>query len=197
MIAKIKSQQTLEKPIKLEGVGLHTGEQIRLILNPALENTGIQFVRTDLDPQVEIPALANFVTLTDRGTTIEKEGVKIQTIEHLLAALFAAGISNCRIEINGSEIPIMDGSSKPFSDVIEKGGVKSQEEEQEIFVVQEVIEYNDAETGSEILILPSDDTSFNVMIDFQTKVLGTQNACLLYTSPSPRDGLLSRMPSSA
>ena len=120
MIAKIKSQQTLEKSIKLEGVGLHTGEQIRLILNPAHENTGIQFIRTDLDPQVEIPALANFVTSTDRGTTIEKEGVKIQTTEHLLAALFAAGISNCSIEINGSEIPIMDGSSKSFSDAIER-----------------------------------------------------------------------------
>ena len=91
MIAKIKSQQTLEKPIKLEGVGLHTGEQIRLILNPAPENTGIQFIRTDLDPQVEIPALANFVARADRGTTIEKEGVKIQTTEHLLAASIRCG----------------------------------------------------------------------------------------------------------
>ena len=178
MIAKIKSQQTLKKQVKLKGVGLHTGEKILMVLNPAPENTGIQFVRTDLDPQVEIPALANFVTRADRGTTIEKEGVKIQTTEHLLAALFAAEISNCIIEINGSEIPIMDGSSKPFSDAIEKAGIESQEEEQEVFVVQEVIEHTDAETGSEILILPSDDTSFNVMIDFQTKVLGTQNAYL-------------------
>jgi len=119
MIAKIKSQQTLKKQVKLKGVGLHTGEQILMVLNPAPENTGIQFVRTDLDPQVEIPALANFVTLTDRGTTIEKEGVKIQTTEHLLAALFSAEMSNCIIEINGSEIPILDGSSKPFSDAIE------------------------------------------------------------------------------
>jgi hypothetical protein len=99
MIAKIKSQQTLKKQVKLKGVGLHTGEQILMVLNPAPENKGIQFVRTDLDPQVEIPALANFVTLTDRGTTIEKEGVKIQKMFCSLdfnSFLFNSGASICK-----------------------------------------------------------------------------------------------------
>ncbi len=178
MIVKTKSQQTLSKPISLQGVGLHTGEPIQMTLHPAVVNTGILFVRTDLDPPVEIPALANFVSRTDRGTTLDLEGVQIQTTEHLLAALFAASVSNCRVEINGSEIPIMDGSSKPFTEAIEKAGLSTQEEDQEVFVVQEVHQLSDPETGSELIVLPAAETSFSVMIDFQTNVLGTQNANL-------------------
>jgi len=178
MIVKTKSQQTLSKPISLQGVGLHTGEPIEMTLHPAAVNTGILFVRTDLDPPVEIPALANFVSRTDRGTTLDLEGVQIQTTEHLLAALFAASVSNCRVEINGSEIPIMDGSSKPFTEAIEKAGLSAQEEDQEVFVVQEVHQLSDPETGSELIVLPAAETSFSVMIDFQTNVLGTQNANL-------------------
>ena len=95
MIAQIQLQKTLSESIKLEGVGLHTGEQIEITLNPAPENTGVKFIRTDLDPQVEILALANFVTRTDRGTSLEKDGVFIHTTEHLIAALFAASVTNC------------------------------------------------------------------------------------------------------
>jgi UDP-3-O-[3-hydroxymyristoyl] N-acetylglucosamine deacetylase/3-hydroxyacyl-[acyl-carrier-protein] dehydratase len=162
----------------LDGVGLHSGEQIEMILNPAPEDSGIKFIRTDLNPPLEIPALANLVTRTDRGTTLEKDGVEIQTTEHLLAALFAASVSNCIIEINGSEIPIMDGSSKPFSDAITKAGLSQQQEAQEVFEVQEIMQHTDPETGSEIMIVPSDQTCFSVMIDFETQVLGTQNAIL-------------------
>jgi len=187
MITHINSQKTLSKQITLEGVGLHTGEKTVLYLNPASENTGIKFIRTDLNPKIEIPALANFVSTTDRGTTLEKEGVFIHTTEHLLAALFAASISNCEIEINGSEVPILDGSSKPFSDAILKAGVEDQNEEQEVFVVQEVIQHTDPKTGSEILILPSDQTCFSVMIDFKTKVLGTQNATLKNLEDFPKE----------
>lgn len=149
-----------------------------LTLNPAPENSGIKFIRTDLNPKIEIPALSNFVSRTDRGTTLTKDGEFIKTTEHLLAALFASSINNCEIEINGAEIPIMDGSSKPFSDAILKAGIVQQSESQEVFIVQEVIQFTDDETGSEILIIPSDDISFNVLIDFETKVLGTQNAIL-------------------
>ncbi|MDB3862326.1 bifunctional UDP-3-O-[3-hydroxymyristoyl] N-acetylglucosamine deacetylase/3-hydroxyacyl-ACP dehydratase [Flavobacteriaceae bacterium] len=187
MITHINSQKTLSKQITHEGVGLHTGEKTVLYLNPASENTGIKFIRTDLNPKMEIPALANFVSTTDRGTTLEKEGVFIHTTEHLLAALFAASISNCEIEINGSEVPILDGSSKPFSDAILKAGVEDQNEEQEVFVVQEVIQHTDPKTGSEILILPSDQTCFSVMIDFKTKVLGTQNATLKNLEDFPKE----------
>ena len=178
MITQTQPQQTLSKSVRLDGVGLHSGEQIEMILNPAPEDTGIKFIRTDLNPPVEIPALANLVTRTDRGTTLEKDGVEIQTTEHLLAALFAASVSNCIIEINGPEIPIMDGSSKPFSDAITKAGLSQQKEAQEVFEVQEIIQHTDPETGSEIMIVPSDHTCFSVMIDFETQVLGTQNATL-------------------
>ncbi|MDG1652715.1 MAG: bifunctional UDP-3-O-[3-hydroxymyristoyl] N-acetylglucosamine deacetylase/3-hydroxyacyl-ACP dehydratase [Flavobacteriaceae bacterium] len=178
MITQTQPQQTLSKSVRLDGVGLHSGEQIEMILNPAPEDTGIKFIRTDLNPPVEIPALANLVTRTDRGTTLEKDGIEIQTTEHLLAALFAASVSNCIIEINGPEIPIMDGSSKPFSDAITKAGLSQQKEAQEVFEVQEIIQHTDPETGSEIMIVPSDHTCFSVMIDFETQVLGTQNATL-------------------
>ena len=178
MITQTQPQQTLSRSVRLDGVGLHSGEQIEMILNPAPEDTGIKFIRTDLNPPVEIPALANLVTRTDRGTTLEKDGIEIQTTEHLLAALFAASVSNCIIEINGPEIPIMDGSSKPFSDAITKAGLSQQKEAQEVFEVQEIIQHTDPETGSEIMIVPSDHTCFSVMIDFETQVLGTQNATL-------------------
>ena len=178
MIKKLKPQQTLSKSFKINGIGLHSGENIVLTLNPAPENSGIKFIRTDLNPKIEIPALSNFVSRTDRGTTLTKDGEFIKTTEHLLAALFASSINNCEIEINGTEIPIMDGSSKPFSDAILKAGIVQQSENQEVFVVQEVIQFTDDETGSEILIIPSDDISFSVLIDFETKVLGTQNAIL-------------------
>jgi len=178
MITQTQPQQTLSKSVRLDGVGLHSGEQIEMILNPAPEDTGIKFIRTDLNPPVEIPALANLVTRTDRGTTLEKDGIEIQTTEHLLAALFAASVSNCIIEINGPEIPIMDGSSNPFSDAITKAGLSQQKEAQEVFEVQEIIQHTDPETGSEIMIVPSDHTCFSVMIDFETQVLGTQNATL-------------------
>ena len=178
MITQTQPQQTLSKSVRLDGVGLHSGEQIEMILNTAPEDTGIKFIRTDLNPPVEIPALANLVTRTDRGTTLEKDGIEIQTTEHLLAALFAASVSNCIIEINGPEIPIMDGSSNPFSDAITKAGLSQQKEAQEVFEVQEIIQHTDPETGSEIMIVPSDHTCFSVMIDFETQVLGTQNATL-------------------
>ena len=178
MIKKLKPQQTLSKSFKISGIGLHSGENIVLTLNPAPENSGIKFIRTDLNPKIEIPALSSFVSRTDRGTTLTKDGEFIKTTEHLLAALFASSINNCEIEINGAEIPIMDGSSKPFSDAILKAGIVQQSENQEVFVVQEIIQFTDDETGSEILIIPSDDISFSVLIDFETKVLGTQNAIL-------------------
>lgn len=178
MIEQIQPQKTLSSSFKLEGVGLHTGEQIELTLNPSAEDSGIKFIRTDLEPKVEILALANLVSRTDRSTSLEKEGVFIHTTEHLMAALFAASVTNCKIEINGSEIPILDGSSKFFSEAISKAGVIEQNKPQEVFVVQEVIQHTDPETGSEILILPSEHTCFSVMIDFETQVLGTQNANL-------------------
>ncbi|MGA0273543.1 MAG: bifunctional UDP-3-O-[3-hydroxymyristoyl] N-acetylglucosamine deacetylase/3-hydroxyacyl-ACP dehydratase [Flavobacteriaceae bacterium] len=178
MIITTEKQQTLAKIVSLEGKGLHTGETVKLVLKPAPEDTGIIFQRIDLNPPVVLPALATRVNATSRGTSLEMDGVSIMTTEHLLAALYAAKISNRLIEVNSSEIPIMDGSSKPFTEAIIKAGIEVQEAERELFVVNEVIQHHDPETGSEILLLPADKLSYSVMIDFETKVLGTQNAHL-------------------
>ena len=178
MIITTEKQQTLAKIVSLEGKGLHSGETVKLVLKPAPEDTGIIFQRIDLYPPVALPALATRVNATSRGTSLEMDGVSIMTTEHLLAALYAAKISNCLIEVNSSEIPIMDGSSKPFTEAIIKAGIKVQEADRELLVVNEMIQHHDAETGSEILLLPADKLSYSVMIDFETKVLGTQNAHL-------------------
>ena len=178
MIIKNTPQKTLAKAVELKGIGLHSGKAIDLVLKPAAADCGFVFARTDLDPQVEIPALAQYVSKTDRGTTLSVEGVDIQTTEHVLAALVGCGINNCRIELNGAEAPILDGSSKPFVEAIQTAGIQDQEAQQEIFVVQENIHITDEASGSEILIVPAESTSLTVLIDFETKVLGTQNAVL-------------------
>tara|TARA_B100000989_G_scaffold252136_1_gene200257 strand:+ start:2576 stop:3979 length:1404 start_codon:yes stop_codon:yes gene_type:complete len=187
MIKKIKPQKTLYKSIEIEGVGLHSGEKIKLTLNPTPENTGIKFIRTDTNPKVEIPALSNFISSTERGTTLEKDGEFIKTTEHILAALYAAEITNCEIQTNGPEIPIMDGSSELFVEAILSVGIVEQTEYQDLFVVEEVIQHTDPETGSEILLLPSENTCFSVMIDFKTKVLGSQNANLMTLKDFPSE----------
>ena len=178
MIIKNTPQKTLAKAVELKGIGLHSGKAIDLVLKPAAADYGFVFARTDLDPQVEIPALAQYVSKTDRGTTLSVEGVDVQTTEHVLAALVGCGINNCRIELNGAEAPILDGSSKPFVEAIQTAGIQDQEAQQEIFVVQENIHITDEASGSEILIVPAESTSLTVLIDFETKVLGTQNAVL-------------------
>ena len=178
MIKKSTQQKTLAKSVRLDGIGLHSGQKVELNLKPAPPNSGFVFLRTDLDPSVEIPATSNFVSKTDRGTTLEKDGVEIQTCEHLLAALVGMSVNNCLIEINRTEIPIMDGSSKYFIEAIKSAGLEEQNEKQEVFVVEEIIKISDEETGSEIMLLPSEETSYTVMIDFNTKVLGSQNATL-------------------
>ena len=177
MIAKTVPQQTVKEEISLHGVGLHTGADVTLTFKPAPVNTGYVFVRTDLHPVVHIPADALFVFNTDRGTNLEKEGVKIQTSEHVLAALVGCGIDNCFIEINSSEPPIMDGSSKFFVAALQKAGTLEQDELREEFVVKEVVNYKDA-SGSEITLIPAENYSLSVMVDFGTKVLGTQNATI-------------------
>ena len=160
MITAIGKQKTLAKKISLEGKGLHTGKVVKLVLKPAPEDTGIIFYRTDLNPPIALPALANKVNATSRATSLEVEGVSLQTTEHLMAALYASDISNCMIEVEGPEIPIIDGSSKPFIEAILAAGIETQEAEREVFVVHEVIQHRNPETGSELLLLPADELSF-------------------------------------
>ena len=178
MIQKTDLQQTIKKAIILEGVGLHTGKNVTLRFEPAPENTGYVFVRDDIDGTPEISADVQYVVNTDRGTNLEKDGVKIQTSEHVLAALVGLQIDNCFIHLDASEPPIMDGSSKYFIEAIEKAGVEKQEKPREEYVVDEVICFKDEESGSEITIIPSESYQITTMVDFGTKILGTQNATL-------------------
>ncbi len=171
-------QKTLKNEATIEGVGLHTGKKSQLKLKPAHENTGFVFVRTDLNGNPHIEADVNHVVNTDRGTVLEKNGVRIHTCEHLLAALTGCDVDNCIIEIDNDEVPILDGSAMPFVTLIEEAGVEEQEGEREYFVIKEIITYTDPDTGSEITAIPSDHYEVTTMVDFGTKVLGTQNANL-------------------
>ncbi|GEQ86501.1 3-hydroxyacyl-[acyl-carrier-protein] dehydratase FabZ [Patiriisocius marinistellae] len=175
-------QCTIKEEISLTGVGLHTGNEVTLTFKPAPENTGYVFVRVDLEGSPRIEADANFVTNTQRGTNLEKNGVKIQTSEHVLAALVGLEVDNCILELNAAEPPIMDGSSKYFVEAIEKAGIVSQKAPREEYVVKEVIHYLDEETGSEITLIPADNYQVTTMVDFGTKVLGTQNASIKHIS---------------
>ncbi|WP_374550082.1 bifunctional UDP-3-O-[3-hydroxymyristoyl] N-acetylglucosamine deacetylase/3-hydroxyacyl-ACP dehydratase [Flavobacterium sp.] len=171
-------QKTIKNEITLKGVGLHTGQEVTMTFKPAPVNNGFTFVRVDLEGSPIIEADANYVVNTQRGTNLEKLGVKIQTSEHVLAAFVGCDIDNVIIELNASEPPIMDGSSKYFVDAIEKAGIVEQDAERVYYVVKEVISYTDESTGSEIILMPADDYQVTAMVDFGTKVLGTQNATM-------------------
>ena len=178
MSTTMTKQRTIAKEVSLTGVGLHTGSNVTIKFLPADENHGYAFKRVDLEGSPVIPADANLVVNTQRGTNLEKNGVKIQTSEHVLAALVGLEIDNVLIELDASEPPIMDGSSKFFVEALEKAGIVEQNALREEYVVKEVISYKDEETGSEITVIPADSYQVTTMVDFGTKVLGTQNATL-------------------
>ena len=178
LITTTNKQRTIAKEVILKGVGLHTGQDVTMKFVPAPENHGYKFKRIDLEGQPVIEADANYVINTQRGTNLEKNGVKIQTSEHVLAALVGMEIDNVLIELNAPEPPIMDGSSKYFVEALEIVGVHEQEADREEFVVKDNISYKDETTGSEITIIPADTYQVTTMVDFGTKVLGTQNATL-------------------
>ena len=171
-------QKTIEKEVTLTGVGLHTGADVKLVFKPGAENSGFVFQRIDLEGSPKIEADANYVTSTQRGTCMEKNGVTIQTCEHVLAALVGLDIDNAIIELNSSEPPIMDGSSKFFVEALEKAGIIEQEAFREEYEVTQVVSYTDEESGSEIILMPASTYQITTMVDFGTKVLGTQNATL-------------------
>ena len=171
-------QATIKDSDSLEGVGIHTGKDVKLTFHPAKENTGYIFKRVDLDDKPEIEALAKYVVNTQRGTTLEKDGVKLKTTEHVLAALVGLEIDNILIEINAEEPPIMDGSSKFFVDALEKAGLKELSSLRNEYIVKDIISFNDPESGSEITLIPSKNYQITTMVDYETKVLGTQNATL-------------------
>ncbi|MDR6301026.1 bifunctional UDP-3-O-[3-hydroxymyristoyl] N-acetylglucosamine deacetylase/3-hydroxyacyl-ACP dehydratase [Mesonia maritima] len=178
-MAEIKNKQrTIKKEVSLTGVGLHTGKNVTITFKPAEENHGYAFKRIDLEGEPLIPAEAGYVVNTQRGTSLEKNGVAIQTSEHVLAACVGLEIDNLLIEMNASEPPIMDGSAKFFVEALEKAGVEEQEAERDEYEVKEIISYVDEKSGSEIMVVPACNYEVTTMVDFGTKVLGTQNASI-------------------
>jgi len=178
----MSKQTTITKAISLNGVGIHTGKEVTLTFKPAPANHGYAFCRVDLEGKPIIEADANLVVNTQRGTNLQKNGVNIQTSEHVLAALVGLEIDNVLIELDASEPPIMDGSSKFFVDALLQAGIKEQDDERFEYVVHENISFVDEETGSEITVIPAESYQVTTMVDFGTKVLGTQNATLKHIS---------------
>lgn len=169
------NQHTLKRSYEFEGKGLHTGRISRMAIRPASAGAGISFCRTDQGGCI-IEALAENVTSTARSTTIEKNGVSVITIEHLMSALYGLGVDNALVEIDGPEVPILDGSAKPYTDAILADGLSEQDKPVEFFELKEEVRVTDAERGSEIVLYPYDGTSYGVTVDYNSKVLGVQNA---------------------
>jgi UDP-3-0-acyl N-acetylglucosamine deacetylase/beta-hydroxyacyl-[acyl carrier protein] dehydratase FabZ len=171
-------QRSLKGSFSLQGKGLHTGVDIQLTFFPAPENHGCKIKRIDLEGQPIIPALAEYVTQTTRGTVLSNGEAQVSTIEHAMAALFSFGIDNCLMEVNAPEFPILDGSAKLFVEKINSVGIVEQEADKDFFVVKKKIEYTDPATNSSIVILPDDHFSVQTMIGFKSPILSNQYAVL-------------------
>lgn len=174
----MEKQTTIKNKITLKGKGLHTGKNVEVNILPAQANSGIVFKRIDLENPVIVKAEAEAVTETSRGTTIEAKGAKVATIEHLMAALYASNIDNALIEINGEEVPILDGSSKYWLEAIEKSGVEELEKERKYFCLKEIVSYVDEENDIELIAMPYDGFRVDLNIDFSPRIIGSQNSCL-------------------
>ena len=174
-------QQTLKEAFTVNGKGLHTGLQIEATFKPAEPNTGYVFKRVDLEGEPTVEAVAENVVETKRGTVIalrSKPEVRVSTIEHAMAALYAAGIDNCLIETNGPELPILDGSAIEYCNRIDQVGLVEQKAEKEYYVVKQRIKVVDEATGASLIVLPDDDFSIDTMIEFDSPVLDNQFASL-------------------
>lgn len=169
-------QQTLKAPISFSGTGLHTGVKVTMTVHPAPENSGIVFRRIDLEGKPEIPALCDYVTDTSRGTTIEKGGARVATIEHIMSALWTLGVDNATIDVDAGETPIMDGSAKEYAKTIVETGLQPQEAERTYYHVTEKMVYTIPEKGVAIILYPDDEFSVSLHVDYNSKVIGNQYA---------------------
>lgn len=172
-----KLQTTIKNKVSISGVGLHTGKEVTLSFEPAEEDHGYVFQRVDIEGEPTVKADADLVVDTSRGTTIEDNGARVNTVEHVLAALAGLEIDNVLIKLNGPETPIMDGSSKPFVDLLLEAGIEEQKKEREYFEIPERINFVD-ESGVEMMALPLNDFRMTVMVDYNSPVLGSQNASI-------------------
>lgn len=166
------NQRTLKKTYTFEGKGLHTGCYSHLSLKPAPVDTGIVFVRTDLG--LEIPALAQYVSKTSRSTTITRGKASVSTIEHVMSALTGLGVDNAYVEVDSREVPILDGSARLYAEAVAPDGLQEQDAERKWLTLDREIELKNSKTGSYIKVIPSDELSYEVTIDFNSRVLGVQ-----------------------
>jgi UDP-3-O-[3-hydroxymyristoyl] N-acetylglucosamine deacetylase/3-hydroxyacyl-[acyl-carrier-protein] dehydratase len=171
-------QKTLKGSFSLFGKGLHTGLSLTVTFNPAPENTGYKIQRIDLEGEPIIDAIAENVTDTQRGTVLAKGDVRVSTVEHGLSALFAMGIDNCLIQVNGPEFPILDGSAIMYVDKIQSVGIEEQNAPKDYYIIRHKIEVKDEKSGSCITILPDDDFSITAMCSFESKFINSQFATL-------------------
>ncbi len=173
-----EKQRTLAKEVSLNGKGLHTGLSVTITFKPAPANHGYKFCRTDLPGMPVIDALAENVTETSRGTTLVQNGASVSTVEHALSALYGLQVDNAIIELDGPEAPIMGGAASIFTEAIRSVGFKEQKEERNYFVVKQKITYSDEEHGVDLIVYPDDHLSINVLIDYNSRILGNQYAIL-------------------
>lgn len=171
-------QRTIKHPVSLEGVGLHTGKPAKMTFMPAPENYGYKFVRTDLAEPVEIPALVDYVVDLSRGTTLGIGDAKVHTVEHVLAALVGMEIDNCRIELDGIEPPVGDGSAMAYVTALQQAEIETQGEDRYYLSIDENIRFSNEEKGVEIVALPLDDYRVTVMVDYNNPALGSQHTGL-------------------
>ena len=169
-------QQTLKRNYSFEGKGLHTGKYAHMTVCPAPENTGIVFIRTDIGQDATVAALAENVSNTTRSTTISQNGASVSTIEHILSALTGMGVDNALIEIDNVEVPILDGSAKPYIDAIWADGFVQQNEPRKYIEIKETVEVVNEEVGSIVRIEPAEEFSYDIKVDFNSRVLGVQHA---------------------
>ena len=169
-------QQTLKKSYSFEGKGLHTGRIARMTINPAPADTGIRFRRIDMGEDACVDALAEYVSSTARSTTISAGEVSVMTIEHVLSALTGMGVDNATIDIDNIEVPILDGSAKPYIDAIWADGFEQQDAHRRYVEIKETVEIRNEEKGSLVRIEPAEEFSYEIMVDFNSKVLGLQRA---------------------
>lgn len=174
----IEMQRTISSSIKFSGIGIHTGVVSNMTLKPSEEDTGVKFIRTDLKDKPIINAHIDFLFKTERSTSLKKKEAEIQTVEHILAAITGLGIDNIIIEVDNIEIPILDGSAREFSRKIKQVGVKNQKKKRKHFILNKTVTFTNPETGAEFIAKPCDHYEIEAKIDYNSKVLGTQDAHL-------------------
>ena len=167
-------QKTIKKSIKISGFGLHNGKSVDLIIKPAQEDSGIYFIRKDLNEKVKIEASLNNVFKTHRATSLKKNNIEIKTTEHFLAACWSLSIDNLEIEITNEELPILDGSSKIFIDYLRKAGIQEQKKKKEFFKIKNYIKVTDSKSGSFIECIPNNNLEISATIDYESKMIKKQ-----------------------